>query len=39
MNLMEGSMRKSTKEYIYHWVFLGELDTLMEIAVRLKFID
>tara|TARA_B110000503_G_C6755354_1_gene253271 strand:- start:125 stop:481 length:357 start_codon:yes stop_codon:yes gene_type:complete len=42
-NISEGFMRKSTKEYIQFIYIslgsLGELDTQMEIAVRLKFIE
>jgi len=42
-NISEGFMRKSTKEYIQFIYIslgsLGELDTQMEIAVRLKFME
>ena len=42
-NIAEGFMRKSTKEYIQFLYIslgsLGELDTQMEIAVRLGFIE
>jgi four helix bundle protein len=39
-NISEGFMRKSTKEFIYISLgSLGELDTQMEIAVRLKFME
>ena len=42
-NIAEGFMRKSTKEYIQFLYIslgsLGELDTQMEIAVRLSFIE
>ena len=42
-NISEGFMRKSTKEYIqFIYISLGsleELDTQMEIAVRLKFME
>ena len=42
-NITEGFMRKSTKEYIQFIYIslgsLGELDTQMEIAVRLKFME
>lgn len=42
-NISEGFMRKSTKEYIQFIYIslgsLGELDTQMELAVRLKFME
>jgi four helix bundle protein len=42
-NISEGFMRKSTKEYIQFIYIslgsLGELDTHMEIALRLKFME
>ena len=42
-NIAEGFMRKSTKEYIQFLYIslgsLGELDTQMEITVRLSFIE
>ena len=42
-NISEGFMRKSTKEYVQFIYIslgsLGELDTQMEIAVRLKFME
>ena len=42
-NIAEGFMRKSTKEYIQFLYIsldsLGELDTQIEIAVRLSFIE
>jgi four helix bundle protein len=42
-NIAEGFMRKSTKEYIQFLYIslgsLGELDTQMEIAIRLSFIE
>jgi four helix bundle protein len=42
-NISEGFMRKSTKEYIqFKYISLGslgELDTHMEIALRLKFME
>lgn len=42
-NIAEGFMRKGTKEYIQFLYIslgsLGELDTQMEIAVRLNFIE
>ena len=42
-NISEGFMRKSTKEYIQFIYIslgsLGELDTQMEIAIRLKFME
>jgi four helix bundle protein len=42
-NIAEGFIRKSTKEYIQFLYIsldsLGELDTQMEIAVRLSFIE
>jgi four helix bundle protein len=42
-NISEGFMRKSTKKYIQFMQIslgsLGELDTQMEIAVRLKFME
>ena len=42
-NISEGFTRKSTKEYIQFIYIslgsLGELDTQMEIAVRLKFME
>ena len=42
-NIAEGFMRQSTKEYIQFLYIslgsLGELDTQMEIAVRLSFME
>lgn len=42
-NIAEGFMRKSTKEYIQFLYIslgsLGELDTQMEIALRLNFVE
>lgn len=42
-NIAEGFMRKSTKEYIQFLYIslgsLGELDTQMEIAIRLSFME
>ena len=42
-NIAEGFIRKSTKEYIQFLYIsldsLGELDTQIEIAVRLSFIE